>query len=119
MLATPTNVEAPTEFMFLLSAEGTFTFVRPRFTTITGWSRQWLGKPFAAIVHPDDVPLAMDSYHALLRGAVPPAFDLRVLSESGAYVPAELTLRSRIRSGKAVGVWGVARDISQRKQVEE
>src|SRR5712691_5819333 len=82
--------EAPTEFIFLLAADGTFASLRPGFTTITGWSRQWLGKSFAAIVHPDDVPRALDVYHALLGEQRSLTLELRVLSKSGVYVPAEL-----------------------------
>ncbi len=115
-----TLVEAARDLIFTLSTDGSLTSVNPAFETLTGWSRdEWLGKPFAALIHPDDVPRAMELFHGFLRGERPPAYELRVLTKSGAYRIAEFTAAPQVLEGSAVGVLGIARDVTDRKRAEE
>ncbi|MCS6927465.1 MAG: PAS domain S-box protein, partial [Candidatus Binatia bacterium] len=57
-------VETSPEVIYSLSpTDGTFTSLNPAFEEITGWSRaEWIGKPFAPLIHPDDLPLALEMY---------------------------------------------------------
>src|SRR5207302_1332613 len=59
------------------------------------------------------------SHRRVQEGRVPPTFELRVRSKSGAYLPGEFTATPQTQEGRVVGVLGVARDITDRKRAEE
>jgi PAS domain S-box-containing protein len=74
--------------IYITSADGTITSLNPAFETVTGWPREeWLGKNFAPLIHPDDLPLAGGMLERLLRGEKPPVFELRVLSKTAEHPP--------------------------------
>lgn len=64
-------VENSPDFICTISLDGKFTSLNPAFETITGWARsQCMGKPFAGIVHPDDLPEVMKSFqNAIQQGS--------------------------------------------------
>jgi PAS domain S-box-containing protein len=114
-------VEAAPDVIYTVSAEdGSLTSLNPAFETLTGWSRaEWLGKPLAGIVHPDDLPVAVETSQKAARGETQPPYELRVLSKSGEYLVGEFTSTPHVKDGKVVGELGIARDITERKRAEE
>ncbi len=113
-------VDTARDVIYTLSSDGTLRSLNPVFETLTGWSRtEWLGKEFAPLVHPDDLPRAVALFQAVLSGQVPPMFELRILSKSGGYIPGEFVSTPLMQEGQIVGVLGVARDMSDRKRAEE
>src|SRR3989441_3443556 len=113
-------VETARDVIFTLSTDGTITSLNPAFEAITRWSRaEWLGKHFAHLLHPGDLPLAMEFLQRALQGETPPILELRVVSKSGGYLIGEFTATPQIRGGQVVGVFGIARDITGRKWMEE
>ncbi len=112
-------VENAPDVIYSLAEDGTIISLNPAFERITGWSRaEWLGKPFMPIVHPDDLNLARERFHQILRGEAIPPSELRILSKSGSYVIGEFGGAPNIEKGKVVGEIGTARDITERKRVE-
>jgi two-component system, sensor histidine kinase and response regulator len=115
-----TLVESARDVIFTLSTDGTITSLNSAFETLTGWSRvEWLGKPFAPLVHPDDLSFAMRLFQRALQGEETPIFELRVLSKSGEYLAVEFTATLEFQDGKVVRVLSIARDITGRKLAEE
>ena len=114
-------VEAAPDVIYTVSAEdGSLTSLNPAFEALTGWSRaEWLGKPFVEIVHPDDLPVAVETFQKASRGETQPPYELRILSKSGEYLVGEFTSTPFVMGGKAVGELGIARDITERKKAEE
>jgi PAS domain S-box-containing protein len=108
------------DVIYSVSAEdGVFTALSPEFENITGWSvDEWLGRSFAGIIHPDDLPTAVEKFQAGLRGESPPPYELRIRSKSGAYLVGEFRTKPKIQDGKVVGKIGIARDITERKRAE-
>jgi PAS domain S-box-containing protein len=113
-------VETAPEVIYTISSDGVLTSLNPAFEKLTKWKRsEWLGKPFAAIVHPDDLPLAYETFQETMRGNTPPLYELRVRSKSGKYLVGEFTSGPCIENGRIVGEFGVVRDITERKKAEE
>jgi len=113
-------VEGVRDVIFTLSTDGRITSLNPVFETITGWSRNdWVGKPFAPIINPDDLPVAMEIFQRVLQGELSKIYELRILSKSGEYLIGEFATTPIIKDEKVIGVLGIARDITERKQKEE
>lgn len=114
-------IETSPVVIYSLSTEnGLITSLNPAFEKITGWPREeWINKPFAPIVHPDDLPIAMEMYQKILNGETPPPYELRILSKSGEYLIGEFTSTPQIENGKVAGEFGIVNDITERKKIEE
>src|SRR5262249_2679511 len=98
------------DLVFTLSADGRFSSLGPAFETRYGWSRaEMLGKPFPAMVHPDDLSRSLSYFLRCLGGETPPAFSMRLLTKSGQYVTDEIAAILQVLEGKVVGVMGISR----------
>jgi PAS domain S-box-containing protein len=107
------------DIIYLLEPDGTFRSLSPAFERITGWrAEEWIGKPFAPIVHPDDLPYANEVFRKTLAGESASSFRLRLARKSGVYFDADLSITPL---GREVvrGALGIARDVTERKQMEE
>ncbi len=113
-------VEGAQDGIFVVSPEGVITSLNPAFETLTGRSRrEWVGKRFEPLVHPDDVPRTLETFEAALEGEYGSAFELRLLAEDGSPVPMELTLTAQQVDDQVVALLGIARDIRARLRLEE
>src|SRR2546430_11677936 len=113
-------VDTARDVIYTLSPDGKIKSLSPVFETITGWSRaEWIGREFLPLIHSDDLPRAATHIKAVLDGRVPPTFELRVLTKSGAYVPGGFMATPLIQDTQLVGVLGVAPDITDRKRAAE
>ena len=112
--------EKAQDVIYTLSEEGTFTSLNLAFETVTGWSRtEWIGKPLQSIVHPDDWPAELALLERMLNGETPPRHEVRVRSSSEEYLVAESMLTPQFRDGKFIGVFGIARDITEQKRAQQ
>ncbi len=126
-------VESSPDLIFTLDAEGRFSYVNPRIEGLLGFERnQLLKQPFLWLVMPEDAdriqgmlqslrerPTAALSVELRLRR---PAKGSAQESASGFITVALQGLPMLAREGRQsryVGLYGVARDISERKRAEE
>ena len=113
-------IDTAPDVVYIISDQGVFTSLNPAFEAITGWTcAEWLGKPFAPLLHPEDVSLAVDMFQKVMRGDKPPPYELRILSKSGKYLVGEFTSTPYIKDGKVVGKLGIVRDVTERKRTEK
>lgn len=113
-------IETLPEAVYTISKDGKIASLNSMFEKITGWPRkEWIGKSFAPLVHPDDLPLAIKSYKQVLKGKALPPYELRIRSRSGEYVVGEFMSRPYIEDGKIIGEFGIVRDVTEHKKFEE
>jgi len=106
--------------IYTISAEDAkITSLNPAFEKITGWKcSEWIGKTFEKLIHPDDLPLAIEAFQKAIHGGTMPPYELRILSKSGEYLVGEFTSGPQIEKGKIVGKFGIVRNITERKKAE-
>jgi len=115
-----TLVEGVRDIIFALSPEGTIASLNPAFETITGWRREeWVGRPFERLVHPEDLPLALELLGRVVRGELRPASQFRVRTAKGEYRVGEFSATPQLHEGRLVGILGIGRDVTERVQLEQ
>ena len=81
------------DVIYLLARDGTFNSLSPSFERLTGWQpAEWVGKPFASLVHPEDLVRATEIFEYASAGKAAPSFELRIARKSGGYFNSELSL---------------------------
>lgn len=125
-------VESSPDLIFTLDAEGCFNYINPRVQALLGYERSALMRsPFVSLVMPED----MERMRSLLlspRGIPTESFNVElrlrraVDDKSGQDGPESITvsltgipMMGREGGRQASGLYGVARDISERKRAEE
>ena len=113
-------VDGVRDVIFALSPDGVLTALNPVFEEITGWSRaEWLGRQFAELLHPADLPGALGLLQQVLRAEPRPTAQLRVRTRDGGYRVGEFRAAVQRRDGAVVGILGIVRDITDRLTLEE
>src|SRR2546426_290328 len=98
-------VDGVRDVIFALSPSGEVTSLNPAFEEMTGFPpAEWVGRPFEAFVHPDDVPLALDLFGRVLRGEPRPTIPFRILTKGGSYRVAEFSATAQVRDGRLAGI---------------
>ncbi|HYK82683.1 MAG TPA: PAS domain S-box protein [Gemmatimonadales bacterium] len=115
-----TLVDGVRDVIFALTPDGTITSLNPAFEAITGWPREeWLGKTFEQLVHPEDLPLALELLGRVMRGEPRPASQFRLGTRGGEYRVAEVAATAQRRDEALVGIFGIGRDVTERVQLEQ
>jgi PAS domain S-box-containing protein len=112
-------VENARDAIFTLAADLTIQSANSSFLALTGWERaECFNKDFTPLVHHDDLPTALAIFPRVLTGAKPPPFELRLREKSGQYIPLEFTVTPQMSAGRIIGIMGIGRDVSERKNLE-
>ena len=115
-----TLVEKAKDLIFTLSLDGTVRSLNPAFETMTGFSRsEWLGRPFMPIVHKDDRDFAVRMLEDLGSDTIPQVFEMRILKKTGDFMIGEFTTALQYENETVSGLFGIVRDITERKFLEE
>src|SRR5438477_7042753 len=113
-------VDGVRDVIFALSPGGEVTSLNPAFEEMTGFPpAEWVGRPFEAFVHPDDVPLALDLFGRVLQGEPRPTIQFRILTRAGTYRVAEFSATAQLRDGRLTGILGIGRDVTERPGLEQ
>ncbi len=113
-------VENSPEAIYCISENGTLVSLNSTFEKMTGWRcSDWLGKSFVPLIHPDDLPLANETFQKTLCGETVPLYELRIRSKSGNYIIGKFTSSPYVRKGRIAGEFGIVRDVTEQKKAEE
>jgi two-component system cell cycle sensor histidine kinase/response regulator CckA len=113
-------IETARDVIFTLDTEGLFTLASPSAVSLAGWHpEETVGRHFVEFMHPDEVPLLKELFRRTLAGENIPTMEARVRMKSGEYVSIEYSSTALVQDGRTTGILGIARDISERKRLEE
>ncbi|AFY44418.1 PAS domain S-box protein [Nostoc sp. PCC 7107] len=114
-------VENISDLIFSISLGGTFTYASPQYKNILGWEpSELLGKPFAPLLHPDDLLLARKNIEEMVatKGQRTP-LEFRHQCKDGSWRWMRSITSLMLNSeGEITGFHGVLSDISDRKATE-
>lgn len=114
-------VENSHDIIYMLNAEGVFSFVSPAWTTLLGHPiTQVIGKSFQIFVHPDDISRCMVFLKAVIEtGQRQDGVEYRVRHNDGTwYWHTSSAVPFKDELGKIIGFYGIAKDITKSKRAE-
>ncbi|NUN70499.1 MAG: PAS domain S-box protein [Bacteroidetes bacterium] len=113
-------IESALDAIFTLSGEGVFISLNPAFETITGWQRSdWIGRSFLELLHEDDRSEALGRFRRTMEGELIPMAEYRVKCKDGGIAVMEVLTVQQFNGMVIDGVFGIARNITERKRLEE
>src|SRR5262249_5457431 len=80
---------------------------------------EWIGRQFEDLLHPEDVKRAQEALQRVFTGETLPLADLRWVRKSGGHVVVDCTTTPHMQDGRVIGLLGIARDMTERKRLEE
>jgi len=112
-------VETAGEMIFTLE-NGKITSLNRAFEEFTGFKRDdWLGQDFRQLVCPEDHDLVVMVSENIMAGEKTLNIEIRLLTAEGEFKWGEFSARPYTKGGEIVGVFGIIRDTTERKRVEE
>jgi len=105
------------DMLSIVGFDGQRKMVNPAWERILGYSAaELMGSPVADLVHPDDRARAMVQLEKMQRGENMVSFEARYRAKDGSY---RWMMWNAIPFAEQQLIYGIARDITERKQAEE
>ena len=113
-------IEDASDIIFTIDLEGNITSVNAIGERISGYrGQELLGMNLRQIAAPEALTAIRDRIRARLGGATAPPLEAELITRGGQRVAMEVSGRLQFRNGVPAGLLCIARDISQRKRVEQ
>jgi PAS domain S-box-containing protein len=104
--------------VFSFDARGNFTSVNAACERLTGYrAEQLIGTSFVPLIAPESRQLAIDCFHIAMTGAAT-SDDGWLINKSGRRIEANVTNLPIVVDGKVVGVYGIAKELTARRELE-
>ena len=115
-----TLTEESSDFVLILAADGTVSYVSPSMERVIGYKPELVVRDPFALIHPDDVPVIVESLRLMLeKGSPPQKLDLRVKHADGTWRYVSARARNLLADPVVKGIVVNLRDITERKQAEQ
>jgi len=112
--------ETSADAIYLINPDGIITYISPAVETILGYTPdEFAGTNFTVHFTEDDVKPAVKTFETNMRGEEVRNVELRIRHKNKEPVFIEVNATPMIKDGKIIGVQGMARDITRRKQTEQ
>ena len=113
-------VENAHDIIYSHDLEGNYTSINKAGETITGYTQEEvLSMNMVDSVAPEDIEKAKELIAEKMQGEKVSAFELNILSKNGRRITVEVNTKLVFHNGVPVGVQGIARDITERKSLED
>jgi two-component system, cell cycle sensor histidine kinase and response regulator CckA len=112
-------VENAHDMIYVRDLEGNYISINQASERITGYPREELLKMnFLQMVAPEYLEQARRMSARKLAGEEAKAYDLEMVAKDGRRIAVEVNTRVMFQDGIAVGIQGIARDVTERKHLE-
>ena len=113
-------VENIEEGLFSLNNKGYLTYANPEASVkITGYtSEELIGMHVGKLLEIKTGPIALATLHQCLRGKSVHGLEVELYKKNGTLIPTEVSLTPKMENGDLIEIFGVIRDITERKRSE-
>lgn len=112
-------IENASDLIFTLDVQGNFVFINRRLFSITGLERKdWMGRNCFDMIAPEDRELALAQFQNTLNGKSS-VFEVCVPHKKRKHIYLSVNINPIFERGQVVGSVGIARDITEKKLLEQ
>lgn len=112
--------ENASDLIYIHDLEGRYISINQATERVFGYSKEEvLGMKIPQVVAPEDLGFARQKMAEKLAGARQTVYELTCMTKDGRRVPLEINSCVIYKDGVPVAIQGVARDVTERKRVEE
>jgi PAS domain S-box-containing protein/putative nucleotidyltransferase with HDIG domain len=112
-------VENINDVLLLLDTQGNITYVSPVIERLSKYKvSDLIGKSFAQLIYPDDLPDLLDRFNRLMDGELKP-WEFRAVDKDGRVIFVCTSSRPLYEDGQVMGITTLMTDITERKLSEE
>lgn len=105
--------------IFSFDLEGNYMSVNPAMEQLLGYSeKEYLQKSFVPLVYKDDILRTIYHYNVAASG-ITQRYETKALHKDGSIIQLDVTNIPIIVNDEVVGVYGIAKDITSRKESED
>jgi PAS domain S-box-containing protein len=113
-------VENAKDIIYTHDLNGRYLSLNKAGQEITGYTREEATRRnLAQVVAPEYLEQAREMVAKKLSGEGPTVYDLEIIAKNGRRVAVEVSTMLLFRDGQPVAVQGIARDVTERRQLEE
>ncbi len=113
-------VESTRDFFYEFDSNGRATYISPQAQDFIGFTTdELIGRSLDQFVSEEEIPEAREMFSRWMSGGEVAMHEMNVVHRDGTVLPIEVQSSPVIRNGKIAGIRGIARDILQRKRMEE
>ena len=112
--------ENANDIIYTIDLAGNFTSLNQTGERLTGYTRaEALNMNLTKVVAPDQLDVVRENLTRKIKSNdTSSVYETEIITKSGQRLPLELSSRLIFHKGKPIGVQGIARDITERKQVQ-
>ena len=108
------------DLVYVHDLDGNFIAINKAAQRLTGYTqKEALALNISQLFAPEDIELARRMVVSQLAGEPASVYEVRVITKSGARLSIELSTHLVFRDGSPVAVQGIARDVTERKRLQE
>ena len=112
-------IENTSDLIFTLNSQGNFIFINRRLSVLAGHLREaWEDRSILEMILPEDRHHVEVNFRNTLRGKSR-IFEMRIRSQTGRMLHLSTNINPIFERGEVVGCVGIARDVTQRKRLEQ